>query len=276
MTPMQSPFDVKNKAAARIDRFALFLLICFACIGYFFMLFRSLIPGMLAGLSLFALILLTVLLFERSTLSHRDRALRERIGGSIALCDLILMPNGEANRRVCGLLCSVLRAEQLDGDIMHYEEENWLIRCAQTMRGQGIGENDVLSAHRARTERSCMQCVLCSTGNVSPSAVRAAEWVDPPIRLISGAQLSALFGQIQPASDEDIARHARRQKKPYSFSRMRLIALSPAKQKKYLLCSFLLLVLYLITRTPMNLVSCLLAFFLAILCKKENSRKFRL
>ena len=121
-----------------------------------------------------------------------------------------------------------------------------------------------------------MQCVLCSTSGISSAAVRAAEWVDPPIRLISGAQLSALFGRIHPASDEDIARHARRQKKPYSLSRMRLVALSPAKQKKYLLCSFLLLILYLIFSTPMSLLSCLLAFLLAILCKKENSRMFRL
>ena len=273
---MQSPFDVKNKAAARIDRFALSLLVFLGCIGYFLMLFGRLVPGLVAGLSLFALILLTVLLFERSTLIRRDRALRERIGGSIALCDLILMPGGEANSTVCALLCTALHAEQLDRDVMRYEGETWLVRCVQCMRGPGVGESDVLSAHRARIERGCTQCVLCSTGGVSPAAVRAAEWVDPPIRLISGAQLSALFGSIHPASDEDIARHARRQKKPYSFSRMRLVVLSPAKQKKYLLCSFLLLMLYLITAAPMTLVSCLLAFVLAILCKKENSRMFRL
>ena len=273
---MQSPFDVKNKAATRIDHFAFTLLTGLVCVGYFFMLFRRLALALLAGLSLFALILLTALLFERSTLSRRDRALRERIGGSMALCDLILMPSGEANRRVRDLLCAALRAEPFEGDIMRYEGESWLVRCAQCVSGSGVSEGDVLSAHRARTERSCTQCVLCSTGSVSPAAVRAAEWVDPPIRLISGAQLSALFGRIHPASDEDIARHARRQKKPYSFSRMRLVALSPAKQKKYLLCSFLLLILYLISSTPMSLVSCLLAFLLAILCKKENSRMFRL
>ena len=273
---MQSPFDLKNKTAARIDRFALSLLICLACIGYFLMLFGRLAPGLLAGLSLFALILLTMLLFERSTLIKRDRALRERIGGSIALYDLILMPASNANMRVRDLLCTALRAEPFERDVLRYEYEDWLVRCAQCIRGTGISESDVLAAHRARTERGCMQCVLCSTSGISSAAVRAAEWVDPPIRLISGAQLSALFGRIHPASDEDIARHARRQKKPYSLSRMRLVALSPAKQKKYLLCSFLLLILYLISSTPMSLVSCLLAFLLAILCKKENSRMFRL
>ena len=57
---------------------------------------------------------------------------------------------------------------------------------------------------------------------------------------------------------------------------MRLLVLSPSKQKKYLLVSFLLLLFYLLSRSPMCLVSCLLAFTLALLCKKENSRGFRL
>jgi len=273
---MQSPFEVKNRVAARIDRFALWLLTGFACVGYFTALWGRLAAGLIAGLSLFALIALTFALFERRTLTRRERLLRERIGGSIALTDLILLPGDEAQERACALLCAALDAEPLDPCTLRYAEKTWLVRLTQCLRGASVSEGDVLAAHRARQKAGADRCVLCSTGGVSPAAVRAAEWVDPPVRLISGAQLSALFGRLYPATDADIARHARRQRKPYSLSRMRLVALSPAKQKKYLLCSLMLLVFYLTTGSGMCLLSCVLALLLAILCKKENSRGFRL
>ena len=272
---MQSPFEVKNRLAARLDRLALWLVILISCILYFLLLFRRTVPGMIAGLALFTLIRLTALLFERSTLTKRDRLLRERIGGTIALTDLILMPDSEAQESVCRLLCAALHAEKLSSAAMRYAGEVWLVRLSQKLPGSSIGEGDVLSAHRAMQQAGAERVVLLSTGNVSPSAVRAAEWVDPPVRLVSGAQLSALFGRLHPATDEDIARHIRRQKKPFSFSRMRLVALTPAKQKKYLLVSFLLLVFYLMTGAAMCLFSCLLAFLLALFCQKENSRDIR-
>lgn len=273
---MVSPFEVKNRLATRIDRFALGALVLALCLLHFYRLWRSLPESLIAGLATFLLILLTVALFERSTLARRDRALRERLGGMIALDDLLLLPGAEACKRTRDMLILALDASPVGDNRLLSEGEVWLVRLAQCMRGSGVSEGDVLSAHRARQEEGAAQCILCSTGGVSPAAVRAAEWVDPPVRLISGAQLAALFGRLHPASDADIARHLSRQKKPYSFSRMRLLALSPAKQKKYLLCSFLLLCFYLVTASLPCLISCLLAFTLALLCKKENSRVFRL
>lgn len=273
---MTSPFDTKNKAAAWLDKTALRIAVLFVCVGYFFFLWQSPRESLIAGLSLFALLMLTLALFERSTLSRRDRALRERIGGVIALEDLVLMPGDEASQTVCELLCEALRGTPLGGSLMDYEGSRWLIRCAQCMKGSNASEGDVLSAHRARAASKAEHCALCSTGGFSPAAVRAAEWMDPPVRLISGAQLGALFGKCRPATDEEIARHARRARKPFSFSRIRALALSPAKLRRYLLCSLLLLLFYLTTGSPVTLASCLLAFLFALLCKKENSRFFRL
>ena len=273
---MVSPFDTKNKAASMLDHLALRLLLFVLSVGYFFVLWRSPRESLVAGAALFALVMLTLALFERSTLSHRDRALRERIGGAIALEDLLLMPGSEACDTVCALLCDALGAQMLGGARMRCEGQIWLVRCAQCMQGSRASEGDVLAAHRARREQGADQCVLCSTGGFSPSAARAAEWVDPPVRLISGAQLGALFGRFHPATDEEIARHARRARTPFSFARMKALALSPVKLKRYLLCSFLLLLFYLTTGSGVCLLSCLMAFVLALLCKKENSRYFRL
>lgn len=273
---MMSPFDRKNKVAACLDRFALRLLLLALCIGYFFFLWRSGLPSLLAGGALFALVCLMLMLLERRTLSRRDRMLRERVGGIIALEELLLLPSAKACETVCTLLCDTLGAQALGSSRMRYEEETWLVRCAQCLPNTNASEGDVLSAHRARIEQQADKCALVSTAGFSPSAIRAAEWMDPPVRLIAGRQLSALFGRQHPATDEDIAQHLSRSKKPFSWQRIRALALSPAKLRRYLLCALLLLVLYLMTASAASLIACLLSFLLVLLCAQENRRSFTL
>ena len=82
---MMSPFDSKNRVATALDRLALRVLLFLLSVGYFFALWHSGAPSLLAGSALFALAMLTLLLLERRTLARRDRALRVRVGGAIAL-----------------------------------------------------------------------------------------------------------------------------------------------------------------------------------------------
>ena len=273
---MTSPFDTKSKAAMRIDRAALHLATLLVCIGYFFFLWRSLPVSLLAGGALFVLAALLFLLAEQRTLRRRDRLLRERIGGMIALEELLLLPGGQACAAVRDLLCRLLDAKAAQNGCMLYGGETWLIRCAQCPPGKSAAEGDVLAAHRARLESGADKCVLAATGGFTPEAMRTAEWMDPPIRLISGRQLALLFGRSRPATDEDIARRAARQRKPFSRQRIRALALSPAKRRRYLLCAFLLLCMYLFSRSAAALGACLLSFALAVLCERENRRSFRL
>ncbi len=273
---MVSPFDQKNKVAAALDRLALRMLLFTLCVGYFFFLWRSGVASLMAGGALFFLVLLALMLLERRTLALRDRMLRERVGGMIALDELILLPNKAACTEVRALLCDALDAQPLDGARMQYGGEVWLIRCVQCLQGSSASEGDVLGAHRARIEAESDKCALVSTAGFSPAATRAAEWMDPPIRLIGGRQLAALYGRLHPATDEEIARHAARAKKPFSWRRIRALALSPAKQRRHLICAFMLLLLYLIVPSFAALLACLLSFVLALLCDRENKRSFRL
>lgn len=273
---MTSPFDRKNAFASALDHFALRSILLLACIAYFFLLWRNGPASLLAGAALFGLGSLALMLLEKRTLSLRDRMLRERVGGMIALDELIMLPGGAASARVCELLCQTLSAERVDTAIMRCSGETWLIRLAQCLPGSTASQGDVLGAHRARIEAGAEKVALACTAEFSPEATRAAEWADPPVRLISGRQLAALLGKAHPATDEDIARHLVRQKKPYSWSRIRALALSQSKLKRYLLCAFLLMTFYLITRSLPALFSCLLSFALAILCDRENKRRFSL
>lgn len=273
---MMSPFDLKNRLATTLDRLAVRTLLFAGCVLYFYLLWRRGLPSLMAGGALFFLMLLSLSLLEQRTLIKRDRLLRERIGGMIALDELMLLPGARACESVCHLLCGALDAQALGDARMRYEGETWLVRCAQCLQGSNTGEGDVLAAHRARVESAAERCVLVSTGGFSPAAVRAAEWVDPPVRLIAGRQLTLIAGRLHPATDEEIARYVRRRRVPFSWRRIRALALSPAKLPRYLLCAFLLLMLYFLYGSPAILFPCLLAYVLAILCDRENRRLFRL
>lgn len=271
-----SPFDSKNAVASLLDRLAFSALAFALCTGYFFLLWRSGTLSLAAGGALFMLVMLTALLVERRTLTLRDRMLRERVGGAIALGELLLMPGKAACKSVRDLLCLALGAQPDGDDRMLESGEYWLVRCAQCLQGGSVSESDVLAAHRARIESGCSRCVLAATQRFTPGAVRAAEWMDPPVRLITGRQLAALYGRTHPATDEEIARHAARQKKPFSWRRVRQLALSPVKLRRYLLCAFLLLGFYCASGSGAALFSSLLAFALSLLCARENRRRFTL
>jgi len=273
---ISSPFDRKNKVASALDHLALRILLLGLCVSYFFYLWRSGPVSLLAGFALFFLVMLLLLLLERRTLARRDRMLRERISGMIAVENLLLLPNSQAADQICALLCDAFSAELLPDAKMVYEGEMWLIRCAQCLQGSSASQGDVLGAHRARIEHCADRCALVSTTGFTPDAIRAAEWADPPVRLISGRQIAALYGRLHPASDQEIAAHLTRQKKPFSWQRIRILALSPAKTRRYLLCAGMLFALYLAGQNQIALISCLFSFALAMLCHHENRKSFRL
>lgn len=271
-----SPFDLKNRLATALDALALRALLLGGCVLYFYLLWRQGLPSLLAGGALFFLLALSLALLERRTLATRDRLLRARIGGMIALDELLLMPAARACESVCRLLARTLDAQELGGAAMRYEGETWLVRCAQCAQGARAGEGDVLAAHRARQEIGADRCVLASTGGFTPAAVRAGEWVEPPVRLISGRQIAMLAGRLAPADDAQIARYARRRRTPFSWRRIRALALSPAKLPRYLLCALLLLLAYFLYGSAAILVPCVASYTLALLCDRENRRRFRL
>ena len=273
---MMSPFDSKNRVATTLDRLALRLLLFALCVVYFFCLWHSGISSLIAGSALFLLVLLFILLLELRTLTMRDHALRVRIGGAIALEELLILPAEQAAQNVCLLLCESLGAQPLGGAKLLYDDTTYLVRCAQCLPGSNAGEGDVLAAHRAKVSADAELCILASTGGFSPAALRAGEWLEPPVRLISGRQLALLFGQRHPATDEEIARRARRQRSPFTRRRIQALALSPAKRGRYLLCAFLLTLFYLMFGSASSLVFGVVSFVLAMLCARTDKKALRL
>lgn len=218
------PFwTAKTASPPALDRLALRVLLFVLSVGYFFFLWHSGALSLLAGSALFILAMLTLLLLERRTLARRDHALRVRVGGSIALEELMLLPAAQAEKRVCALLAQTLGGNARDS-VLTYANKTYLVRCAQTL--SGLFRRRGRCAGRAPRPDCLGNGILhsSSTGGFSPSAQRAAEWMEPPVRLIAGRQLALLFGQQHPATDAEIARRARRQRTPFSrgaFARWR-------------------------------------------------------
>ena len=120
------------------------------CVFYFFYLWHSGVSSLIAGSALFLLVLLFILLLERRTLTTRDHALRVRLGGAIALEELLVLPSEQAAQSICTLLCESLGAEPLGSAKLLYDGNTYLVRCAQCLSGSNASEGDVLSAHRAK------------------------------------------------------------------------------------------------------------------------------
>lgn len=188
----------------------------------------------------------------------------------------MLLPAAQAEKRVCALLAQTLGGNARDS-VLTYANKTYLVRCAPNpvrlfrRRGRCAG--------RAPRPDCLRNGILHSSLNrrlFPHPAQRAAEWMEPPIRLIAGRQLALLFGQQHPATDAEIARRARRQRTPFSRGRIRALALAPAKQGRYLLVAFLLMMLYLLLHSALSLVFALVSFVLAMLCAQENQKAFRL
>ena len=121
---MTSPFDSKNHIATALDRLALRLLLFMLCVFYFFYLWHSGVSSLIAGSALFLLVLLFILLLERRTLTTRDHALRVRIGGAIALEELLVLPSEQAAQSIV--------EERKNGKFLSAEE--MIIRCPKASK----------------------------------------------------------------------------------------------------------------------------------------------
>lgn len=272
---LQSPFDQKNRTAEFVDSIALRLLLFLVSVGYFLLLWRRVLPGIAAGTALFLLLLLSLLLTRQKTQDTQKRMQREKITGEIAMEELLLMPGSLACEKVCDLLCALLGAQKLDSTTIRAENETLHIRLAQIIPGSVCGAGEVLSAHRACGERCADRCILACTGEFSAEAIRFAQWVSPPVTLLPAKRLSAFFEKLHPATDEEIKQYLHRHRQPFTRNRIRELAFSPQKTRRYMLCAFLLLLVYLVFDMLSALFSCLLAFTLGIVCFNENRNTFK-
>ena len=186
---MMSPFDSKNRVATALDRLALRVLLFLLSVGYFFALWHSGAPSLLAGSALFALAMLTLLLLERRTLARRDRALRVRVGGAIALEELMLLGVLGENEPLPSVRSLAMELSINPNTIQRAYAELERQGYIYTVKGKGsfVAENSVMKEKRKKD-----------------LLIQVSEVIDEAIRLgISGEEIKNMVEiQYQAAEKE--------------------------------------------------------------------------
>ena len=186
---MTSPFDSKNRVATALDRLALRVLLFLLSVGYFFALWHSGAPSLLAGSALFALAMLTLLLLERRTLARRDRALRVRVGGAIALEELMLLGILGENEPLPSVRSLAMELSINPNTIQRAYGELERQGYIYTVKGKGsfVAENSVMKEKRKKD-----------------LLIQVSEVIDEAIRLgISGEEIKNMVEiQYQAAEGE--------------------------------------------------------------------------
>ena len=179
----------------------------------------------------------TLLLLERRTLARRDRALRVRVGGTIALEELMLLPAAEAEGARLSAAGPRRWAARRRAPVLSYAGKDVSRPLRWACPAPPPGEGDVLAAHRAGPRSGAELCILAERAAL-PAAQRAASgWAaHPPKPQAVGSRCSS--GTAPRHRRAEIARRAPGQRTPFSRGRIRALALAPAKQGRYLSSPF--------------------------------------
>ncbi|MDR3051455.1 MAG: hypothetical protein LBU67_07005 [Oscillospiraceae bacterium] len=265
---MIAPFDQKSRLGAALDRLGIRLLILLLCCLWFYRLWNQWPPALAAGLALAALCWQALALGSKRALARRESALRRRIGGALALDALLLCPPRQSALRVAQWLASLYPLENLrpgvGGALAEYRGETLLLRCLQIHPSQSAAAGDVLAAQRALRASAAARCVLCAPGSFDLHAQRAAEALDPPVRLIDGDALRGLAGRLYPATDAQLTELGARQRKPFAWVSLRRHVFAPQKTRRYAAYATGLMVFYIVTGQAYALACALCCFLLAM------------
>ena len=123
----------RSPQAGWLDAVGLRLGILAGCEVWFFALWGVGLPAILAGGALAAMIFLALRLLKKRRVVRKEQALRRRIGGELALEELLLAPAKKAHFQVALLVSAkwpvVLLRVTEDGMLCRYGTETLLVSC---------------------------------------------------------------------------------------------------------------------------------------------------
>ena len=225
--------------AGWMDALGLHLAILAASEIWFFCLWGVGLPAVLAGCALAFLLCLTVRLGRKRTVARREQALRERIGGELAVEGLLLAPPKKAHFQVALLLSLkwpvVLERVTDEGVLCRYGTETLLVSCLPLPPQSKVEAEKLLIMQRACRRHHADRGVLCLTSPCTADAQKYADAGAFPLRLIKRDELITLAGHAWPATDEQLVALGQRKKRRFPLPELLERALRREKAAKYLL-----------------------------------------
>ncbi len=213
---------------------------------WFALLWGLRLSAVTAGFSLYALILLIRSQTRDSRVKRKEKQLRMRIGGEMALERLLLSPREQANFEAAVLLSlrvplTLLRTGE-DGTLCAFRGEKVLIAFAQSAQADTIQPGQVLALQRSVQRMDAQRGILCAPCEISQKAKDQAEQ-SVPVGFIGREKLILLFGRANPATDEQLVALGRRKKQRPAAGWFR-VALDRQRARRYVCYGGLLLLMY--------------------------------
>ncbi len=267
----------KTRLGGALDTLGLRLLILICCILWFVFLWGLTLPALLAGAAFSMLVNLAIYLGRKKTVAHRERELRQRIGGELALEALPLSPPRQAHFQAALwlTLAHPLRLERItdEGVLCLLNDELVLVRCLNRHASLPVTAQDIIDAQRATITHKATRCVLCTASPLQSAAQGALGNASPPVKIVGKDRLIRLAGAAAPVTDEQLIALGARKKRHVGLDVWLNHILAPHRTRRYLLYGIGLLLLYYITRLPYYPVPAVLCLCLSLLSKLRHAKE---
>lgn len=223
----------KTTLASAADHLLRVLLAWAAGVGWFVALWGLCLPALTAGTALGGLFWLCARLLGKKQVQKKEAALRQTLGGELALEKLLLASPDEAAFQCVQWLQARTRLQIESGGLGMWDGETVLFRLFAQHPGTEISSQQVSETIRKACQAQVQRILLCTTAPLSSAACRLAETAEPSLRLVGREELIQLAGACCPATDEDLCRLKQRKPKRRSAREWMKIILHPSRAKRY-------------------------------------------
>lgn len=223
----------KTALASAADHLLRVLLAWAAGVGWFVALWGLCLPALTAGTALGGLFWLCARLLGKKQVQKKEAALRQTLGGELALEKLLLASPDEATFQCVQWLQARTRLQIESGGLGMWDGETVLFRLFAQHPGTEISSQQISETIRKARQAQVQRILLCTTAPLSSAACRLAEKAEPSLRLVGREELIQLAGACCPATDEDLCRLKQRKPKRRSAREWLKIILHPSRAKRY-------------------------------------------
>ena len=223
----------KTALASAADHLLRVLLAWAAGVGWFVARWGLCLPALTAGTALGGLFWLCARLLGKKQVQKKEAALRQTLGGELALEKLLLASPDEATFQCVQWLQARTRLQIESGGLGIWDGETVLFRMFAQHPGTEISSQQVSETIRKARQAQVQRILLCTTAPLSSAACRLAETAEPSLRLVGREELIQLAGACCPATDEDLCRLKQRKPKRRSAREWLKIILHPSRAKRY-------------------------------------------
>lgn len=242
---------LEQSALSRVmDAAGLQLLMLLLCPLWFILLWGLSLPALAAGAALYLLWLILYKKRRDGQLRQKEKRLRLRIGGELAL-ERMLTEAPHKTHFETALLLSLsgpMKMERIaeDGVLCRREGKRVLVAFCPLPISDELDARTVLRFQQAVRKEQAEGGILCLPCGVSPKAREQAE-SEPPVHILSRDRMIPLLGRQFPATDEQLIALGRRRKRKNALKKWLPRVLDRQRSGRYALYGGLLLLLYLIT-----------------------------